>query len=235
MRSIPVCTFDESWNTLCRPHVACSLRRRRVCHHVECRRDRDVRSRSEVGHIGTLEKDVLPLVRPGCGHSGSGRATVHFPGRHLRVVPTHRVKTIYDELARCLFRWQAFAFTMAKHVDGTRQVFHQRMSTFSGTRCQPPELRRSEGCGRRHPQCLICNVGGKSFSRAPTPELVTLSEPSRPVCVPSTCNCTVKGSGTRQWPCWANSQVASLPTRMGFLGLRSAVRGTDAAYWASWA
>ena len=30
-------------------------------------------------------------------------------------------------------------------------------------------------------------------------------------------------------------RVASLPMRMGGLGLRSAVRGADAAYWASWA
>ena len=44
-----------------------------------------------------------------------------------------------------------------------------------------PELRRSEGYGRRCPHCLICSVGGKSFSRVPTPELITLSEPSRPV------------------------------------------------------
>ena len=30
-------------------------------------------------------------------------------------------------------------------------------------------------------------------------------------------------------------RVASLPMRMGGLGLRSAVRGADAAHWASWA
>ena len=75
------------------------------------------------------------------------------------------------------------------------KVLHPRMSTFSRTRHgslgthsllqrnSAPELRRSEGCGRRYPQCLICSVGFKSFSRAPTRELITLSEPSRPVCL----------------------------------------------------
>ena len=65
------------------------------------------------------------------------------------------------------------------HACGTRQVFHQMMSTFSGTRRgslssgrsgnpplgthsllqrnSAPELRRSEGYGRRCPHCLICS------------------------------------------------------------------------------
>ena len=68
--------------------------------------------------------------------------------------------------------------------------------------------------------------------------------PSRPVCVLSTGNCTMKGSGTRQFfgqllgtedSVQDAKRVASLPMRMGGLGLRSAVRGADTAYLTSWA
>ena len=154
----------------------------------------------------------------GCCHSGSGR----------------RSTTIW----RGVFSgWQAFTFTSAKQECGTKPASHQKMSTFlargvasRGHRCVGTALgsaqfvsgklqARVEGCGRRSPQCPICNVGGKSSHPVLPPgrqhdegvwnTAVALLEQ-----LPGTAEDIV-----------ATRSVASLPMRMGGLGLRSAARG----------
>ena len=158
--------------------------------------------------------------------------------------------------------WQAFTFTRAKQECGTKPASHQKMSTFgaprrgslcweplSGALSSSPEsckqgLRRSVGCGRRSPQCPICNVGGKSSSRAPTRERTTHCASSHPFLPPSMDVSMMKACGTQQWHCWGNfqgQQKTSLQREVSHLfscgwegwGCVRRHRGGDAAYWAS--
>ena len=88
------------------------------------------------------------------------------------------------------------------------------------------------------PRVPICSVVGSSFSKAPQSAHCHLSSPA------SMLLHMTRACGGQRWHCWARlqaqqtnsrEQIASLPMRMGGLGLHSAGRCAAAAYWASWA
>ena len=79
----------------------------------------------------------------------------------------HRVKTLNDELARCLFRVAGIHLHQGKTRVWTRRGSPRVLLCWeplsgalsSSLESCKQELRRSAGCGRRFPQCQICNVG----------------------------------------------------------------------------
>ena len=203
-------------------------------------RDPLMRLLSSIGIQGALEELAGALE--------AGEQLCAFLDDICVLCQLHLVKTTISER-------QAFVFIRAK-TRVWNKVFHRMTCTLSATRCGSlmAWLSREFFSGRTVEGKLRARVeeerrlwdlqrGQQMLLQTANPRANHTLRTLPPV--QSTGKCTMKGSGTRQWLCWVNSlgqmmefmtpKEASLPTRMGGLGLRSAVRGAHVACWASWA
>ena len=102
--------------------------------------------------------------------------------------------------------------------------------------------RKKGPCGKPSPRYQTCSAPGRSCSRAQIPEPTTRCAQChqgplpRIVRDPGSTKVLLDGLPAADETIETEShQLATLPMRMGGLGLRSAVRCAPAAYWASWA
>ena len=102
------------------------------------------------------------------------------------------------------------------------------------------QWKRKDACGTPSQQSRTSSPHGKCWCKAPTPERTTRCAHFHQASPSGTHKTTMTAFGQPWRPFYNESRnfarkLATLPMKMGVLGLRSATRCAAVAYWASWA